>query len=149
MSERILGKADLDAAVLGGLLLSSGGSGMSSAARHRRLGEEALALGAVRLVSLDDFADDDQLVVATAVGAPGTSGARTQPADSVAAAHAIEVACGRKLSAAMVAHVPGLYAWTIAAGLGIALADAGTNGRAHPTERMGGMGLASNPDATV
>lgn len=149
MSERILGQKDLDAAVMGGLLLSSGGSGMSSAARHRKLGDEALALGKVRLVSMDSFADGDQLVVATAVGAPGTSGARTRPTDSVAAARAIEAACGRKFAGAMVAHVPGLYAWTIAAGLGIALADAGTNGRAHPTERMGGMGLAAKPDAML
>lgn len=149
MSGRLLHRADLDAAVLGGLLLSSGGSGMASSARHRALGEEALALGAVRLLPLADFADDDALIVATAVGAPGTSGARTRPADAVAAARAVEAACGRKLVGAMVAHVPGMYAWTIAAGLGIALADAGTNGRAHPTERMGGMGLASKADAAL
>jgi DUF917 family protein len=149
MSVRRLGKAELEAAILGGLLLSSGGSGMTSSARHRALGEEALALGEVRLAPLDTFGAEDYLVVATAVGAPGTSGARTRPGDSLAAARAIEAACGRRLAGAMVAHVPGLYAWTIAAGLGIALADAGTNGRAHPTERMGGMGLASKPDAVL
>lgn len=149
MSVRQLGKPELEAAILGGLLLSSGGSGMASSGRHRALGEEALALGKVRLTPLDAFSGDESLVVATAVGAPGTSGARTRPADSLAAARAVEAACGRRLAGAMVAHVPGLYAWTIAAGLGIALADAGTNGRAHPTERMGAMGLASKPDALL
>jgi uncharacterized protein len=38
-----------------------------------------------------------------------------------------------------------MYAWTIAAALNIPLADAATNGRAHPTQKMGGMGLASKP----
>jgi len=45
--------------------------------------------------------------------------------------------------------VPGLYAWTIAAALGIPLVDAATNGRAHPTQKMGGMGLASQPQAML
>jgi hypothetical protein len=81
MSVRRLGKAELEAAILGGLLLSSGGSGMTSSARHRALGEEALALGEVRLAPLDTFGAEDYFVVATAVGAPGTSGARTRPGD--------------------------------------------------------------------
>lgn len=149
MSGRLLGRDDLEAAILGGLLLSSGGSGVASSARHRALGEEALALGEVRLLPMAAFADDDPLVVATAVGAPGTAGARTRPADSVAAARALAAASGKTLAGVMVAHVPGLYAWTIAAGLGISLADAGTNGRAHPTERMGGMGLPARPDAVL
>ena len=147
--ERILGAADLEAGILGGLLLSSGGSGMSSSARHRALGEAALASGKVRMVPLDALDPEALLVVATAVGAPGTSGARTKPSDAIAAARLLQTACGKPLAASMVSHVPGLYAWTIAAGLGIPLADAGTNGRAHPTERMGGMGLASDPSATL
>ncbi len=146
---RELGREDLEAAVLGGLLLSSGGTGVASSARHRGLGEDALARGKVRLLPLEQFAADDALLVATAVGAPGAAGARTRPQDAIDAALALQAACGRRLAGVMASHVPGMYTWTIAAGLGIPLADAATNGRAHPTERMGGMGLAADPAATI
>jgi DUF917 family protein len=146
---KVLGKHDLDAAILGGLLLSAGGSGVAASPRHRALGEEALRIGKVVLKPLEDFQEDEWLAVATAVGAPGANKARTRPQDSVDAARALQDACGKNLAGVMVAHVPGLYAWTMAAGLGIPLADAGTNGRAHPTEPMGGMGLISDPAARI
>lgn len=146
---RILGPADLESAILGGLLLSAGGSGVAASPRHRRLGEEALARGKVRLVPLDQFADGDWLAVATAVGAPGANQARTRPQDSIDAASALQSASGKKLAGVMAAHVPGMYAWTIAAGLDIPMADAATNGRAHPTEPMGAMGQISDPTATI
>src|SRR5688500_409081 len=84
---RVLGAADLDAAILGALVLSAGGSGRSSASRHRRLGEAALAYGAVAFATLDEFDDDDALLVSTAVGAPGQGKANTEPRDAVEAAH--------------------------------------------------------------
>lgn len=145
---RTLGPADLEAAILGGLLLSSGGSGMASSARHRKLGEEALERGRVALVAIEEFADDEDILVSTAVGAPGAAsgpeGARTEPQDAIDAANALIQASGAVVNGVMPGHVPGMYAWTIAAALNIPLADAATNGRAHPTQKMGGMGLASN-----
>ena len=146
---RTLGPADLEAAILGGLLLSSGGSGMASSARHRKLGEDALERGRVALVALEEFADDEDILVSTAVGAPGAAGAKTEPQDAVDAANALITASGAVINGVMPGHVPGMYAWTIAAALNIPLADAATNGRAHPTQKMGGMGLASNPDYMV
>jgi len=146
---RVLGPADLESAILGGLLLSAGGSGVAASPRHRRLGEEALARGKVRLTPLDKFDESDWLAVATAVGAPGANKARTRPQDSIDAALALQSASGCKLSGVMAAHVPGMYAWTIAAGLDIPLADAATNGRAHPTEPMGAMGQISDPQASI
>ena len=146
---RLLNEAALDAAILGGLLLSAGGSGMASSARHRTLGEEALKSGAVRLVPIAQLKPDDALIVSTAVGAPGARGARTEPKDAVDAALALLSASSCKAGGVIPGHVPGLYAWTIAAALGIPLIDAATNGRAHPTQKMGGMGLASQPDAML
>jgi len=146
---RTLGPADLEAAILGGLLLSSGGSGMASSVRHRKLGEEALERGRVALVSIDEFADDEDILVSTAVGAPGAAGARTEPQDAIDAANALIQASGAVVNGVMPGHVPGMYAWTIAAALNIPLADAATNGRAHPTQKMGGMGLASNAQHLV
>lgn len=146
---RTLGAADLEAAILGGLVLSAGGSGVASAARHRRLGEAALSWGAVRFATLDEFGDDEQLLVSTAVGAPGQTGAKTEPRDAVEAARAVIDASGIHVAGVIPGHVPGLYAWVIAAALGVPLVDAATNGRAHPTVAMGGMGLASRPEVTL
>lgn len=147
--KRTFGAADLEAAILGGLVLSAGGSGRGSAARHRRLGEAALAYGPVVFATLDEFDADDALLVSTAVGAPGQGKANTEPRDAVEAAHAVLAASGVDLAGVIPGHVPGLYAWTIAAALGIPVADAATNGRAHPTAPMGGMGLASRPEVKL
>lgn len=142
---RTLGAADLQAAVLGGLVLSAGGSGLASSERHRKLGEAALHSGTVALRPLAALADGDAILVATAVGAPGHGGGRTEPREAVDAARALIEASGCEPKGVMPGHVPGLYAWIIAASLGIPLVDAATNGRAHPTVKMGGMGLASQP----
>ncbi len=141
--------ADLEAAILGGLVLSAGGSGRGSAARHRRLGEAALAYGAVAFATLNEFDADDALLVSTAVGAPGQAKASTEPRDAVDAARAVLAASGIRLAGVIPGHVPGLYAWVIAAALGVPVADAATNGRAHPTVKMGAMGLASRPEAKI
>jgi DUF917 family protein len=144
-----LDSSALEAAILGGLLLSAGGSGIASSERHRKLGEAALAEGAVHLRPIESFPEDDALLVATAVGAPGHAVARTDPRDAVDAAHALLDASGCKARGVIPGHVPGLYAWIIAAALDIPLADAATNGRAHPTVKMGGMGLASQPGSAI
>ncbi len=146
---RIFGAADLEEAILGGLVLSAGGSGQASAGRHRRLGEAALAYGGVQFATLDELDDDGAILVSTAVGAPGQGKANTEPRDAVEAAHAVLAASGTKAAAVIPGHVPGLYAWAIAAALGIPVADAATNGRAHPTVKMGGMGLASRPEVKL
>jgi len=146
---RKLDPAALEAAVLGGLVLSAGGSGLASSERPRKLGDAALEAGSVYLQPMERFADDDVLLVATAVGAPGHSAARTEPRDALDAARALMEASGCEPKGVIPGHVPGLYAWIIAAALEIPLADAATNGRAHPTVKMGGMGLASRPDAIL
>jgi DUF917 family protein len=146
---RNFGPADLEAAILGGLVLSAGGSGRGSAGRHRRLGEAALSYGAVAFASLDEFDEDDALLVSTAVGAPGRGKANTEPRDAVEAAHAVLAASGVDPAGVIPGHVPGLYAWVIASALGVPVIDAATNGRAHPTVMMGGMGLASRPEVKL
>jgi len=147
--KRRFGAVDLEAAILGGLVLSAGGSGRGSASRHRRLGEAALAYGSVSFATLDEFDDDDVLLVSTAVGAPGQGKANTEPRDAVEAAHAVLAASGVDPGGVIPGHVPGLYAWVIASALGVPVADAATNGRAHPTVKMGAMGLASRPEVKI
>ncbi len=147
--KRNFGPSDLEAAILGGLVLSAGGSGRGSAGRHQRLGEAALSYGAVAFATLDEFDDDDALLVSTAVGAPGQGKANTEPRDAVEAAHAVLAASGVDPGGVIPGHVPGLYAWVIASALGVPVADAATNGRAHPTVQMGAMGLASRPEMNI
>ena len=146
---RVLGPAALEAAIRGGLLLSAGGSGLASSARHRALGEDALQRGTVKLVPIAELNAGDSILVSTAVGAPGATGARTEPKDAVDAAKLLISSSGCRAKGVIPGHVPGLYAWTIAAALGIPLVDAATNGRAHPTQKMGGMGLASQPETML
>lgn len=140
----------LAAAILGGLVLSAGGSGMARAERNRRIGEQALDYGPLAMVGLDELPDEAGIIVATGVGAPGYAKAVTSLRDSVQSARMLIAATGGALPAGvMPGHVPGLMAWMQAAVLGIPLVDAATNGRGHPTVKMGGMGLASRPEVAV
>lgn len=134
---------------MAGLLLSAGGSGRLSLDRHRRFGTEALNTGPVALLPMSALAEADEIIVATGVGAPGLSKAVTGPEDSLQAARALINASGARPRAVMPGHVPGMYAWLIAAGLGLNLLDAAANGRGHPTVKLGGMGMASRSDMTI
>lgn len=146
----VLDRDILEPLVLGGLVLSAGGSGLKRAEANRRIGELALGYGPVRMVALDELPDEAGIIVATGVGAPGFAKAVTALRDSVESARMLIAATGGELPAAiMPGHVPGLTAWLQAAVLGIPLVDAATNGRGHPTVKMGGMGLASRPEIPV
>jgi DUF917 family protein len=146
---RALDRDALDGLILGGILLSAGGSGQARAARYRMLGEQALAAAPLSLVALDELADDAPIIIGTGVGAPGFATAVTSPQDAVEAARRLIEATGTTPVGVMPGHVPGLITWMQAARLGIRLVDAATNGRGHPTVKMGGMGLASQPHVAV
>lgn len=143
-------RALLEATLLGGLVLSAGGSGRARAERDRRIGMQALDYGPLALAALDELDDDAGIIVATGVGAPGFAEAVTSLRDSVQSAHMLIAAGGgARPAGVMPGHVPGLLAWMQAAVLGIPLIDAATNGRGHPTVKMGGMGLAARPEIAV
>jgi DUF917 family protein len=144
-----LTRASIDPALLGGLLLSAGGSGRDAIARNRRLAELACENSPLRVAQIDHLRGDQDVIVATAVGAPGGSKRLVEPVDSVRSAQALVSASGCRPAAVMPGHVPGMYAWLVAAELGIALADAACNGRGHPTVKMGSLGLAARDDVTI
>lgn len=139
----------LEAALQAGLLLSAGGSGRSSIARHREIGEAALAKGEVRFASVHDLDDDEQLIVGTGVGAPGQAKKNVGPEDCIAAARLLIASTGLKPAGVIPGHVPGFYAWLQAAELHVPVVDVAANGRGHPTVKMGGMGYAARPDLTI
>ena len=140
---------DIEPALIGGLFLSAGGSGKSAADRGRALGRMALDYGEVRFAGLDEFDPDALIIAATAIGAPGFKEWPVMPRDSIDAARKLAGLLDRLPDGVMCGHVPGFNAWLVAAALGVPYVDAASNGRGHPTVKMGGMGLASRPDLSI
>lgn len=149
LAGRVADAALLEAALEAGLLLSAGGSGRASVARHRQIGEAALSAGVVRFAAVSELKDEDQIIVATGVGAPGQARKNVGPHDCVEAARLLIKGSGMTPAGVIPGHVPGLYAWLQAATLGLPVVDAAANGRGHPTVKMGGMGYAARRDLMI
>jgi len=146
---RSLTADDVESALIGGLFLSAGGSGKRSAARGQALGRVALDYNGIRLVSLDELKPDGPVITATAIGAPGVANPAVTPRDSIDSARRLVAMLDQKPLGVICGHVPGFNAWLVAAALGLDYVDAASNGRGHPTVKMGGMGLASRPDISI
>jgi DUF917 family protein len=146
---RMLTAEDLEAGLVGGLFLSAGGSGRNAVDKNRGLGRMALDYGGVRLVALDEIDPDALIITATAVGAPGFANWAIKPRDSINAARRLIERLERPPVGVICGHVPGFNAWLVAAALGLDYIDAASNGRGHPTVKMGGMGLASRLDLSI
>jgi uncharacterized protein len=146
---RMLTADDVEAGMVGGLFLSAGGSGRNAVAKNRGLGQMALGYGGVRLVGIDELDPDAPIITATAVGAPGFANWAIQPRDAVNAARRLIETLDKPPVGVICGHVPGFNAWLVAAALGLDYVDAASNGRGHPTVKMGGMGLASRLDLSI
>jgi len=145
----MLTEDDIEAGLIGGLFLSAGGSGRNQVAKNRSLARMALDYGGVRLARLDEIADDAFVITATAVGAPGFANWQIKPRDSIDAARRLVESLDKRPVGVICGHVPGFNAWLVAAALGLDYVDAASNGRGHPTVKMGGMGLASRLDLSI
>src|SRR6516164_4498562 len=146
---RNLGADDLEPALIGGLFLSAGGSGQGSADRHFVQGRMALDFGGVEFVGLDELDPGGTIITATAVGAPGFAKPTIAPRDCIDSARRLLALLEQPPVGVICGHVPGFNAWLVAAALGVPYVDAASNGRGHPTVKMGGMGLASRPDVSI
>lgn len=146
---RMLTADDVEAGMVGGLFLSAGGSGRNAVAKNRGLGRMALDYGGVRLVGIDELDADASIITATAVGAPGFANWAIRPRDAVDAARRLIETMDKPPAGVICGHVPGFNAWLVAAALGLDYVDAASNGRGHPTVKMGGMGLASRLDLAI
>src|SRR5580698_5067122 len=146
---QMLSADDLEAGLVGGLFLSAGGSGRRAVDKNRGLARMALDYGGVRLVPLDEVDPDALIITATAVGAPGFANWAIKPRDAINAARRLIEKLDRPPVGVICGHVPGFNAWLVAAALGLDYIDAASNGRGHPTVKMGGMGLASRLDLSI
>ena len=105
---RMLTADDVEAGLVGGLLLSAGGSGRNAVAKNRGLGQMALDYGGVRLVALDELDPDATIITATAVGAPGFANWAIKPRDSINAARRLIERLDKPPVGVICGHVPGL-----------------------------------------
>lgn len=144
---RELDSTAVQAGVAGGAILAGGGGGW---VRHGyEIGNLAVSYGSPRLVSLDDLADDDLVVVVSQIGAPAAADAHMEPRDFIRALEMVMQATPGRIVGVMTAQNGSsttVHGWLHAAVLeDLSVVDVAGNGRAHPTAKMGGMGLAADP----
>ena len=138
---RLADASTLEAATLGGTLLSAGAGGEEWLASGRADGMVALAAGEVEIIDLDELADDDLIITVAAVGAPSTNRSRVRPEDRIEAVRALLADIGDGVRAIMISEATTVNGWLQGATLGLPVVDAAGDGRGHPTVEMGSLGL--------
>lgn len=147
---RELNYSDAVDGIWGGSVLACGGGGWVS---HGELMAETATKGrAPILCSVDEIPDDAVVVTVTAIGAPGAADWEIQPMDYVNALKLVMERAGRPVVAVLTAQNGAsttLNGWYQSAMLGVKVLDAAGDVRAHPTGKLGGMGLTDRPGYTT
>jgi DUF917 family protein len=147
---RELDEQAVEAAVAGGSVLACGGGGWVD---HGYLvGRTAVAYGRPRLASLDEVDPEALVVTVTAIGAPAAAAWEMRPRDYVRALELLAGELDRPVIGTMTAQNGSsttCNGWVQSAVLGTLVIDAAGDGRAHPTGKMGSIGLTSLPDYTT
>jgi uncharacterized protein len=144
---RALDHQAVEAAVAGGSVLAAGGGGW---VEHGYLvGRTAVSYGTPRLATLDEIAGDATIATVTAIGAPAASDWEMRPGDYVRALRLLTEALEEPVVGTITAQNGSsttCNGWIQSAVLGTLVIDAAGDGRAHPTGKMGSLGLAADPD---
>lgn len=150
---RYLTREDALAAVYGGLVYGAGGGGLEAGIASIDM---VFGIGRPRLATVEDFPDDALTVVSTGVGAPGSE-KKAQVVFASDTIHAVEMIRERLRTGALghrsdivgtIGGHPG--AWMVRGWMLSALddtqyvIDCSTNGRGHPSVRMGSMGITDD-----
>ena len=147
---RELNYSDAVDGIWGGSVLACGGGGWVS---HGELMAETATKGrAPILCSVDEIPDDAMVVTVTAIGAPGAADWEIQPIDYVNALKLVMERAARPVAAVLTAQNGAsttLNGWYQSAMLGVKVLDAAGDVRAHPTGKLGGMGLTDRPGYTT
>ncbi|GGG83047.1 DUF917 domain-containing protein [Paenibacillus radicis (ex Gao et al. 2016)] len=144
---RELTKDDVIAAVKGGSVFASGGGGWVE--HGLEIGNAAVALGRPKLVSADELPDDAIIITCTAIGAPAGTDWQMLGKDYVRAVQLLFEQYDGKIVGVMTPQngmSSSINGWLPAAALGLVVVDATGDIRAHPTGKMGSLGLASRTD---
>lgn len=139
---RELTATDAVHAVLGGGVLACGGGGW---ARHGRLmGSMATSLGRPILADVNELPPETWVATVTAIGAPASPHWEIRPVDYIHALEALMEASPVPIGAVMTGqngYSTTLNGWIQSAALGVAVLDAAGDVRAHPTGKLGSLGL--------
>ncbi|WCB91530.1 hypothetical protein DSM104299_00201 [Baekduia alba] len=137
----------VEAAVAGGSVLACGGGGWVP---HGYLvGRTAVSFGTPKLATLDEIDPDALIVMVTAIGAPAAADWEMQPRDYVRALQLVAAQLDEPIVGTITAQNGSsttLNGWMQSAVLGTLVLDAAGDGRAHPTGKMGSIGLTSESD---
>ncbi|MCH4172477.1 MAG: DUF917 domain-containing protein [Lactobacillus sp.] len=145
---RILDHKDVLAALTGGSVYACGGGGFYE--HGLAMGHAAITINKVKLVSVDELKDDDIVITAAAIGAPGgTTDWEMTGRDYIKAAEMLI----EKYDGKIVGFVAGqngksssTNGWLPAAALDLVVVDALGDIRAHPSGKFGNFGLTSDPN---
>jgi DUF917 family protein len=128
--------------IWGGSVLACGGGGWVS--HGQLMAEAATSSGTPMLASVDEIPDEALVVTVTAIGAPGAPDWEIQPQDYVNALQLVMDRCPGPVVAVLTAQNGAsttINGWIQSATLGVKVLDAAGDVRAHPTGKLGGMGL--------
>jgi DUF917 family protein len=112
------------------------------------MGELATRIGRPVLCTADLLDDDDIVVTVTAIGAPAAPNREIRPLDYVRALELVADELDGPVTAVMTAQNGSsttLNGWIQSAVLGVTVLDATGDVRAHPTGKLGAMGLTTRP----
>ncbi len=143
---RELDHSDAIDAVWGGSVLACGGGGWVS--HGELMADMATRLGTPVLCSVDEIPDDALVATVTAIGAPGAPDWEIQPRDYVNALKLLMDHAPGPIVAVLTAQNGAsttLNGWIQSSMLGVKVLDAAGDVRAHPTGKLGGMGLTDRP----
>jgi len=139
--------ADVRAAVRGGAVFAAGGGGWVD--HGLEIGGAAVGVGRPKLVSVDELPDDAIIVTCTAIGAPAGNDWEMWGIDYIKAVQLLMDNYEGKVVGVMTPQngmSSTINGWLPAAALGLVVVDATGDIRAHPTGKMGSMGLAARTD---
>jgi DUF917 family protein len=144
---RVLGVEDAVNAVVGGGFFAAGGGGW----QHHGdvMGSLATSIGQPTLVSVDELPSDASTATVSAIGAPAAKTWEIQPLDYVYALQRLIDAVAAPIGAVMTAqngYSTTLNGWIQSAVMGIPVLDAAGDVRAHPTGKLGSLGLTTRQD---
>ncbi|KQX48924.1 DUF917 domain-containing protein [Paenibacillus sp. Root444D2] len=144
---RILTEEDVWAAVRGGSVFACGGGGWVD--HGLQIGHAAVSIGQPKLVSVDELPDDAIVITATAIGAPAGTNWQMLGTDYIKAVKLLQENYEGKVIGVMTPQngmSSTINGWLPAALLDLVVVDATGDIRAHPTGKMGSMGLAALQD---
>ncbi|WP_028563210.1 DUF917 domain-containing protein [Paenibacillus pinihumi] len=144
---RELTKEDVLAAVKGGSVFAAGGGGWVD--HGLEIGTAAVTVGRPKLVSVDELPDDAIILTCTAIGAPAGTDWQMLGKDYIKAVQLVIERYEGKVVGVMTPQngmSSTINGWLPAAALGLVVVDATGDIRAHPTGKMGSLGLASRTD---